>query len=166
MTGVDWLIVLVLGLSGLVSLWRGFVREAISLLVWVSAFVISIRFSPQLAVLLEGVADAEVIRMMLAFVILFAATLVVGAIVNALMASLLKVTGLSVADRVLGVAFGVLRGGIVVLALLILLPPLLDLDQTQWWQQSLLIPQFLLLEGWAIDTFSDLSAWRGRLLGG
>ena len=39
------------------------------------------------------------------------------------------------------------------------------LDQTQWWQQSVLIPQFLLLEGWAIDTFSDLSAWRGRLLG-
>ena len=165
MTGVDWLIVSVLGLSGLVSLWRGFVREAISLLVWVGAFVIAIRFSPKLAVLLGGIAEAEVIRMLLAFVLLFAATLIIGAVINMLMASLLKPSGLSVADRVLGVAFGVLRGGVVVLALLILLPPLLDLDQTQWWQQSVLIPQFLLLEDWAIDTFSDISAWRGRLLG-
>ena len=50
--GADWAIVVVVGLSILISLSRGFVREALSLLVWVAAFVVAFLFSAKLSPLL------------------------------------------------------------------------------------------------------------------
>ena len=56
MNGADWIIVAILAASGLLSLWRGFVKEAISLVVWIAAFGIGITFSPQLSTLLALIA--------------------------------------------------------------------------------------------------------------
>ena len=164
MNGADWIIVAVLAISGLVSLFRGFVKEAISLVVWVAAFGIAIAFSPQLSALLASSVEAESLRLILSFILLFSGTLIVGGLINHLLASLLKATGLSGTDRLLGVVFGFFRGAIVVLACLIIFTPLLKLDQQAWWHQSVLIPRFLMLEDWALQVFSDISQWRQDLM--
>ena len=84
MNGADWIIVAVLSASGLLSLWRGFVKEAISLVVWIAAFGIGIAFSPKLSVLLAGSIDSlenDSLRLILAFILLFIGTLIVGGLI-------------------------------------------------------------------------------------
>ncbi len=165
MNGADWIIVAILAASGLLSLWRGFVKEAISLVVWVAAFGIGITFSPQLSTLLAASVENDSLRLILAFILLFIGTLIVGGLINRILASLLKVTGLSGTDRLLGMVFGVFRGAIVILACLIIVPPLVAVNEELWWRESMLIPQFLMLEDWALQAFSDVSQWRHDVIG-
>ena len=78
MNEVDWVIIAVLVVSGLFSLLRGFVREAMSLVAWFAAFVIAVTMSPKLAPMLSAATDASPLRMIIAFVVLFVGTLIVG----------------------------------------------------------------------------------------
>jgi membrane protein required for colicin V production len=84
--------------------------------------------------------------------------------VKYLVGELVKMTGLSGTDRLFGMAFGLARGVIIVMALLILLPMAFPVNQDIWWQQSILIPQFLLIEHWCKDTFALLLDLFGRLM--
>ena len=150
----DWLIIAILGLSSLISLKRGFVKEALSLAIWLIAFVIASWFSPLLAPLLTAYIDAPSLRQMAAFAILFVLTLLAGSGVNYLLATLIKATGLSGTDRLLGVLFGLFRGLVIVMVLVLYLPMLVPVNEDIWWQQSALIPQFVSFE----DSFRLLTA--------
>ena len=159
MNWADWTIIGILAVSGLISLKRGFIKEALSLVVWVTAFFVAMTFrDPSL---LANSISTPSVRDMAAFAILFAATLIVGAMVNYLIGELVRMTGLSGTDRLFGMIFGMARGVIVIMAILLLVPPLVPIDQDPWWQASRLIPHFLALEGWSrqltgevIDLFS------------
>lgn len=142
MTWVDWLLVGILALSGAISFKRGFVKESLSLAIWAAAFFIASTFSPLLAPLLLEYIEAASLRQMAAFAILFVLTLVTGGGVNYLISTLIQATGLTGTDRMLGVIFGVARGWIIVMLLVIYLPKLLPVKEDLWWQQSLLIPYF------------------------
>lgn len=156
MNWADWTIVAIVGISSLISLTRGFVREAISLAIWALAFFIALSFHERLAVLLQDSVQSASLRYILSFAALFVATLIFGSMVKYLLAELVKVAGLRSTDRLLGTVFGLGRGIIIVMAILLLLPMVIPVDEDVWWQQSLLIPEFLLLEQWSRDTFSAL----------
>lgn len=79
---------------------------------------------------------------------MFVATLLVGAMVNYLIGELIRVTGLSGTDRFLGMAFGAARGALLVVVAVGLLS-LGPVQQDSWWQQSRLVPQFLLVADWS-----------------
>jgi membrane protein required for colicin V production len=149
MNWADWTILAILAVSSLISLKRGFVKEALSLAVWVVAFVVAMTFRDQLATLLVNSIATPSVRDMVAFGILFAATLIVGAMVNYLIGELVRMTGLSGTDRLFGMIFGMARGVIVVMAVLLLVPPVIPIDKDPWWQQSSLIPHFMSLEAWS-----------------
>jgi membrane protein required for colicin V production len=149
MNWADWTILGILVLSALISLKRGFVKEALSLATWVAAVIIAILFSDRLAILLIDQIETPSIRELVAFALLFIATLLVGAMVGYVIGALVRITGLSGTDRLLGMLFGLARGFVVVMALLIFLPQILPLEQDQWWHESLLIPHFLEFETWA-----------------
>lgn len=155
----DWTIVAIVGISGLMSLARGFVREALSLLVWVVAFVVAFYFSEQASVLLVEEIPSPSLRYLAAFALLFVSVLLLGAVVNFMIVQLVKATGLSGTDRLLGMLFGVSRGVLIALAILVFAPKLLPLDQENWWKQSLLIPKVLVLEDWSRKTAAELSVW-------
>lgn len=157
--GADWAIVVVVLLSVLISLVRGFVREALSLLVWVAAFVVAFFFSERLAPLLGNFIELPSLRYLAAFAILFVVTLIVGSVVNFLIVQLVKMTGLSAIDRLLGMMFGVCRGVLIALLILIFLPKMIPVEQDPWWQQSRLIPRVLVLENWARATASTITGW-------
>lgn len=163
MNWADWTILAILLISCLISLKRGFVKEALSMVNWVLAFIIAMTFRDQLATLLESQIATPSVREMVAFGILFAATLVVGAMVNHLVGELIRMTGLSGTDRLFGMIFGLVRGLVVVMALLLLVPMVLPVDQDAWWQESALIPQFLRFEGWARETAGELTRFTVNL---
>ncbi len=151
-TWADWIIVGIISLSSLVSIWRGFVKEALSLGIWIAACGISLLFHENFAYLLLDYIPTNSIRKMAAIGVLFASTLVVGAMLNYLISELVRMTGLKGTDRLFGMVFGFMRGAIMVLVMVIFLPPLLGVDQDLWWQESKLIPQFMMLENWSRET--------------
>ncbi|HCH21249.1 MAG: colicin V production CvpA [Cellvibrionales bacterium] len=160
MNEVDWLILAILSVSGLLSLWRGFVKEAISLVFWVTAFILSIRLSVQFSTLIPTAIESESVRVMLSFIAIFFGTLIIGGLINRIISSLLKFSGMGGTDRFLGMVFGVFRGGVLVMAALIVLPPFFDVEQQAWWRSSILIPKFLLLEEWTLETVGSVSDWQ------
>ncbi len=152
MTWADWAIIAVLGLSALISVVRGFVKEIVSLLIWLAAAVIASIFHDQLASLMSDLIDTPSLRMLAAWIVLFVAVLLVGSILNYLLGKLVKATGLSGTDRLLGLVFGAIRGLIIVMVILIILPKILPVMEDQWWLESTLIPYFMQYEDWARET--------------
>lgn len=138
MIWVDWVLLGVITLSALISLIRGFVREVVSVVVWVVAFWLGVRYAGVFAGFLEGVIASPTLRLGAAFAVLFVLTLIVGALVNNAAASLVGKTGLSGTDRLLGVVFGAGRG-LVVVALLILLAGFSPAVEERWWAGSVVI---------------------------
>ncbi len=153
---MNWADIAILGivlLSSLISLKRGFVKEALSLAGLVAAFIIAMLFGGSLAALFVDSIPSADTRKVVAFAILFISTLVVAGLANYLIGELVKMTGLSGTDRLLGTIFGLIRGVLVVIVILLLLSALVPLDQEDWWQQSILIPKLLSMEGWCREVF-------------
>jgi membrane protein required for colicin V production len=160
---IDWLILVILGLSTLLSLWRGFAREAMSLAGWVAAFVVANVFVDQLASQLAGLVSNITGRYVLAYVILFAVTLMAAGVAGLFAAKLMKVTGLSVLDRVLGMAFGFARGVILILVVVFVLRQLAPPQDLQWMYESRLLPHLDMLAEWVQTVFAGISSrdWTG-----
>ena len=149
MTWVDFFIIGIIGLSAVISLIRGFIREAFSLAAWILAFWISWMFFRDLAAHLDMI-EVQSLRLGAAFGILFLIALILGALVNFLIGQLVQKTGLSGTDRVIGVLFGVARGAVLV-AIMVLLAGLTPFPNDAWWQESHLIGYFQELAIWLRD---------------
>ena len=145
---VDALILGIIVISSVISLSRGFIKEALSLVTWIVAGVVAWMFGGSLAHHFEPYLDTPSVRVIAACAILFIVTLLIGALVNFLLAQLVRATGLTGTDRLLGMVFGAARG----LLLVVIIVGLLSLAPGQndsWWQQSTLIPHFLLIADWS-----------------
>ncbi|QEY13389.1 MULTISPECIES: CvpA family protein [unclassified Cellvibrio] len=165
MNWADWAIIAIFSLSCLIGMIRGFVREALSLFIWVAAVLVAKVFGGQFEHLLANQIETPSIRLMTAYAVLFVATLLLGAMVSYLIGALVRATGLSGTDRLLGMVFGAARAFIVVMALLILLPGFLPVDQDGWWHESTLIPHFLACEEWVVSAYNQISEWLLTLFG-
>jgi membrane protein required for colicin V production len=149
MNWADWAIIGVVGVSALIGVVRGFIKEALSLLIWLAAAAVAINFYEHVSGWLVNLIDVTSLRLLAAWIGLFVATLIAGSIISFIISKLVEATGLSGTDRLLGMLFGIARGLIVVLVILILLPQILPVNQDLWWQDSVLIPHFLEFESWA-----------------
>ena len=158
-TWVDWAIVAVIVISSLISLKRGFVKEALSLLTWIIAGVVAWMFGGALSHHLAEYISTPSAQVIAACAILFVATLLVGALVNFLIGELVRVTGLSGTDRFLGMVFGAARGGLLIVVLVGLLS-LAPVQEDLWWRESALVPHFLLIADWSKNLILGLgSQW-------
>lgn len=138
----DFVIIGVVALSAIIGLFRGFVREALSLVTWGLAIWIALTYSPLVIDYLKPYLESESLRRIAAFAGLFVATLIVGGIINALVSLLVRKSGISGTDRLLGVLFGVARGLLVVVLLVLLAAGLTPLAKDAWWQASRTMPYF------------------------
>jgi membrane protein required for colicin V production len=141
MNWADYTILAILAISILISVWRGFTKEALSLLGWVVAFWVALTFSSDLEEMLRPHIEVPSLRLGAAFLILLVVTLLLSAMVNFLAVQLVHKTGLSGTDRVIGSVFGLARGAVVVLAVVIV-GGLTALPRDPWWKESALLPYF------------------------
>lgn len=148
MVWIDIAILVVVGISATFSLIRGFVREALSLAGWIAAVIAGIYLSGPAAPMLTDIISNQNLRLIVAFVLLFVATLFAAAIANFFICKLVKITGLSGTDRMIGVVFGVLRG-VVVVSALVVVASMTTLPTESWWQESLLLEYFEQFALWA-----------------
>ena len=136
MTSFDYAVIAIILLSALVGWWRGFMYELFSLIGWVAAYIVARTFSAQALPYVPLAVGEQNIRSAVAFAALFIATLIVAALFAWLLARLAKFAGLSGMDGKFGAIFGMLRGGLVVIAL-VWLGGLTDLPQLPFWRNAL-----------------------------
>ena len=158
MTGFDLAIIGVVALSALIAFLRGIVRSLIGLVAWVAGFIAGIAFAPAVATLLPQFPEYPLLPYAIAFVLIFLAAIVVGALVAWPLHAVIHKAGLGFVDRGLGFAFGVVRGVLVILAF-VLVGGLSPLAERDWWQNSLLAPPFeraaLSLKPWLPDAWAE-----------
>ena len=147
MVWVDFAIIIIIALSALISVLRGFVKEALSLAAWILAFWVAFTFHQNLAAILADYIATPSLRLISAFALLFVVTLIIAALVNNLIGQIVKKTGLTGTDRMLGVVFGIARGTLIV-AILVLMAGLTQLPADPWWHDSLFIKHFQELAIW------------------
>jgi membrane protein required for colicin V production len=135
-TSFDYAVIAIIVLSALVGWWRGFMYELFSLIGWLAAYIVARTFSAELMPYIPVAVGTENIRSATAFAVLFIATLIVGALFAWFLARLAKFAGLSGMDGKFGAIFGMLRGGMVVIAL-VWLGGLTDLPQLPFWRNAL-----------------------------
>jgi membrane protein required for colicin V production len=141
MTPIDIAILAIIVISSLISIVRGFLKEAVSLAAWILAFWAAYTHGASFQNFLPDALQPYSLRLAVSIVILFILVLILGGLVNLILSRLVAMSGLSGTDRTLGVVFGLLRG-VVVIALLVWLAGLTALPQDPWWQQSRLIGYF------------------------
>ena len=141
MIWVDYVLLGVIAISALISIVRGFFREAMALIGWVAAVWVVVTFTEPVSALFADQLSVPSMRLAVAAATLFVATLVTSGLIVFLIGKLVDKTGLSGTDRALGVVFGAARG-VVIVALLVLLAGLTQLPGDSWWRQSVLIPHF------------------------
>ena len=140
MNSADWAIVIILTLSSVISLVRGFLKEALSLVFLIVAVLVANLFSDNLDPYLKGIIETPSLRALSAFILVFISVLLFGALLNFGLGLLIKASGLSGTDRLLGMLFGFLRGLFIVMTLLIYLPVYLPVKADDWYQTSKIIP--------------------------
>ncbi|HET9975812.1 MAG TPA: CvpA family protein [Burkholderiaceae bacterium] len=113
---VDGALIAVLAISLAVGVWRGLVFELLSLLGWVAAYVAAQAFAPLVATWLPAGAPGSALNHGAAFAVTFVGALIVWALASRLLRALVHATPLAAIDRLLGAAFGLLRGVVLLLA--------------------------------------------------
>jgi membrane protein required for colicin V production len=147
----DWVIVAIIGFSTLISIQRGFVKEALSLMTLIAAMIISRVFGAEASTLLVQWIETPGIRYVSAYAGLFIATLIIGGLVNSAVVKIVRMAGLGGLDRTLGMVFGFARGVLILVVITAVLARLGISDAT-WWQESMFIPEFVVLGDW-LQTF-------------
>lgn len=135
MNWADITIIVIILVSTVISLFRGFVREVLSLVAWVVAFWAAATFAEPASGLLDPYVTVPTARTVLAFIGVLIAALILGGLVNHLIGLLIDKTGLTGTDRLLGGVFGVARG-VAIVAIVVLVAGLTELPAAPWWQAS------------------------------
>ena len=141
MAWIDVAIIALIALSAVLSLFRGFVKEALALASWLVALWVAMIFYEDVARVLAQWISEPSLQKILAFSILFVTVLLIGAVINYLAGKLVSKTGLAGTDRMLGVVFGIARGAVIV-TILVLLAGLTPMPHDHWWRESQLLHYF------------------------
>jgi membrane protein required for colicin V production len=135
MTGLDWIIVLILGASVFHSLMRGLVEEVFSLAAWIVAFIGAKWGAVVVGPILPIGVESERMHYFAGFAVVFLAMMIVVFITGHMVKNSVEAVGLKSVDKVIGGVFGLLRG-LVILVGLTLAAGLTQLPKTDFWRQS------------------------------
>lgn len=137
MTPFDYAVLAIVGVSILISVIRGLVREVLALVAWAAAFVVATLFSGHVAAVLPVAIPTEELRLLTSFLVVFVGVLIAMSIGAMLISRLVKGAGLGFEDRMLGALFGFVRGALVVMVL-VLLAGLTALPRDPIWRNAML----------------------------
>lgn len=160
---VDYAILGVLAFSALLSIFRGFLREAIALLAWGVGLWGSLKYAPVVEKFLTPWITVASLRYFSAFVGIFFLILFLGWAINRLMRPVIHRSGLSAVDRWLGFCFGLIRGATVVAVFLLMATHIEGMAEQLPVQHSQLAPYFrpavVWLDRYLPDTVETVTAW-------
>ena len=139
MTAFDYALLFLLGCSVIIGTMRGFLREVLSLVSWVVAFIVANMYGEVLAPMLPAMLPGEALRLIVSFIVLFIAVRIAMALFAKAVDALVSAGGLSGLNRSLGSLFGLFRG-ILLSLVLVLLCGMTSIPQQLFWKQALFSP--------------------------
>lgn len=140
MSGLDWVVVAVVGLSVLLGIVRGFVREVISFAGWVVGIWLAFRYAAHAGAWLPFAQDLPIVQTTVAAVAIVVGCVFAAALAGWIARQLLAAARLSAADRTLGGLFGLARA-LAIAALVIVLARDTELRNAPWWRESVVMTQ-------------------------
>lgn len=157
MTLANWTdisVVVVIVFSIAIGMWRGFVKEALSLSTWVVAIWLAVMFHENMSYQLSNLIHNEMVRSIAAFGSVFTLVLLVGSLCTYLIAMLVKKSGITGTDRLMGLVFGMTRG-VVLVTLVLTVLSYTGLRNASWWHESVAITKFKPLMAWMNDIIPE-----------
>lgn len=139
MTAFDYAVLVIVGASVLLSVMRGAVREILALLSWVAALWVAYVYTMQLAPMLPANIPSQSLRLLAAFVILFLGSLLIMSLISIALSQFVKALGLGPLDRVLGAVFGLARGVLIALVV-VLAAGLTSVPHQDYWKNAMFSP--------------------------
>lgn len=136
MTAFDYAVLIIIGLSIILSVMRGLVREVLSILGWVAAFYVAKTYTNQLLPMMPLDIPTESLRILAAFLLLFLATLLVASLLAIALSAIFEKFGLGWLNRFLGALFGVVRG-LLIVCVIVLLAGLTDAPNDVRWKNAM-----------------------------
>lgn len=154
MNGLDYALIVLVSLSSLMGIVRGFAREVLSLVFWALAFWLSFHYTQALSDNLKSVISNDPLRTTLSFICIFLGVLIVGWVSSAIFSRMMTGQGMSFIDRVLGLVFGFIRG-VLLVGILLVLANATALPKSTLWKNSEVVPELKdyvhWLSGWLPD---------------
>ena len=135
MATLDWVFLTVLALSLALGAWRGLVYEVLSVLGWIAAFVLAQWLAPDAAAWLPMGKTGDALRYAAGFVLVFVVAAFVAGLIAWGLKKMVEAVGLRPVDRTLGAAFGLVRGGVLLLAAAVVVN-MTSLQRDDWWTES------------------------------
>ncbi|TCT00635.1 CvpA family protein [Paralcaligenes ureilyticus] len=135
MTSFDYIVLATLGVSAFLGLLRGLVKEILSLIAYMVAFVAAIWWGPRVTGWVAAYIDNGLLRTAAAYAAVFIVVLLLVGLVNVTLGTLIRKTGLTPADHGLGALFGLLRGLLIVL-ILVAAAGYTELPKEPWWRDA------------------------------
>jgi membrane protein required for colicin V production len=158
MTAFDFMVIGVVGLSTVLAFLRGFVRVFVSLAAWIIGVVGALRYSEIVGGMLPDFGETPATRYVAAFALILVGVLIVGALLGFLLSRLVRAVGLGFLDRTLGALFGIARG-LIIAVILVLLAGVTTAPRMDWWQNALTSPPLtaaaLTLRPWLPKAWAD-----------
>lgn len=137
MTIFDYVVIGIVAASLLLGLWRGVVGEVIALAAWVLAFFAALEFGAELGqAAFYGIAEPG-LRTLAGYGAIFVGVLVLMALVRLAVGGMIKALGLSLSDRLLGMLFGLARGGLIAMVL-VAVGGMTSAPRLAWWKGAAL----------------------------
>ena len=143
----DIVIAIAIGISVGVGIFRGFVKEAISIVTLLVAVWVAMTFGDYAGQWSESWVNSEGLQLWVGRILVFVVILVVGGLVGWGVSKLVNLSALNGTNRVLGAMFGFGRGAIL-LGVFIIGGQLAGFDQDNWWRASRLIPYGTTVADW------------------
>lgn len=138
---LDYVTMGIIGLSIVTGLFRGFVKELVALCVWVLAIWLAFNYTPLISPYFINYVHDKTARTVVSFIIILLSTIIAGGLFNALLSFILSRSGLTGMDRILGMAFGFVRG-VFIVTLLIFVGKMTAIPEKEISEQSCLYAQF------------------------
>jgi membrane protein required for colicin V production len=136
MTSFDYIALAIVGLSIILSVMRGFLREFLAILGWAAAFIVAKTYSSELMPLMPVDIPTESLRVLASFLVLFLATLLVASLLAIAITTLIKSAGLGWLNRLLGAFFGLARG-LLIVCVVVFLAGLTELPSDARWRNAM-----------------------------
>lgn len=137
MTSFDYLVLLIIASSVILGVLRGLVKECLSIIAWVLSFLVAKLYSVEMAALLPASIPNASLQLLAAFILLFVATLLIFTLLGIALSKVIQVAGMGWANRLLGSLFGLSRGVLLVM-MLVMLAGLTQLPQHTAWRTAML----------------------------
>ncbi len=147
MPWIDIAIIVFFAISILIGIYRGFVKETLSVTSWALAAFVAFQYGERASVYIKPYINQEPLDLAIAYVAVFLISLIVFSVISHIISQIFESSGMTGVDRSIGSIFGAVRAAVIVV-ILILVGRFMAMDNQQWWMDSGFLPYFEPLVEW------------------